>query len=191
MTFTLDDLNNKIKSCVACNLHVNRKCVVLGEGLLSPKVMFVGEAPGKSEEDLGRPFVGRAGQKLNEMITWLGLQRSEVYISNSNHCRPPQNRVPTIEEILACRGYLLEEVRIVDPQLIVLLGRTALNSLLGAETKKPLRDYMTDFLLVNIGNKSYTTSIVAHPSFHLYNSEKAWSMTKDNWLRIKNYVASL
>lgn len=184
----LQNIKDKYGACTACNLHVNRKCVVFGEGPLSPKIMLIGEGPGEHEAEEGRPFVGRAGQKLNEMIAWLGLSRSEVYISNSVLCRPPQNRQPTIEEVLACRGRLIEELHIVNPSLIVLLGRTALNAILGQETRRPLRDFMNNFLSVQMGDRSYNTAIVAHPAFHCYQPKAAWAMTKNNWLRIKEFV---
>ncbi len=114
-----------IRRCTRCPLHRTRKNPVPGEGPLNARVMFVGEAPGRNEDEQGRPFVGAAGSLLNKLLEEAGLRRSEVYITNVVKCRPPGNRDPTDEEIEACLPYLVEQVKIIRPAVIVALGRHA------------------------------------------------------------------
>ncbi|MGC9210001.1 MAG: type-4 uracil-DNA glycosylase [Acidilobus sp.] len=116
---------SEIRSCRACPLHRLRTNAVPGEGDLDADVMLVGEAPGRNEDEQGRPFVGAAGQLLNESLDRAGMPRRSVYITNVVKCRPPNNRTPTEEEIAACVGFLKEEIRLVRPKVIVALGNTA------------------------------------------------------------------
>lgn len=107
--------------------------IVFGEGDPAARLMFVGEAPGADEDLTGRPFVGRAGQLLDKMIVAMGLSRESVYIANVLKTRPPENRTPTLDEAVACAPYLFEQIRIVSPEVIVTLGRSASQLLLGSE----------------------------------------------------------
>jgi DNA polymerase len=120
-----------VRSCRACPLHRLRTNAVPGEGNLEAKVMFVGEAPGRSEDEQGRPFVGAAGQLLNELLLKAGLRRENVYITNVVKCRPPNNRTPTEEEVAACVGFLRQEIALVRPKVIVALGNTAGSTIMG------------------------------------------------------------
>ena len=104
-----------------------------GEGNPHARLMFIGEGPGRDEDLTGRPFVGRAGQLLDKMIAAIGLSREEVYIANVVKCRPPQNRAPEMDEVAACMPYLRAQVGLIRPQVIVLLGSSALGAILGAE----------------------------------------------------------
>ncbi|MCL2474807.1 MAG: uracil-DNA glycosylase [Chloroflexi bacterium] len=119
----LADLVTQAKNCTRCGLCQYRTQVVCGEGDDNARVMFIGEGPGQREDELGRPFVGAAGKFLDELITVAGFLRQEVYIANVVKCRPPQNRDPYPEEITACRDYLNEQIRLINPQIIVTLGR--------------------------------------------------------------------
>ena len=122
-------------SCEACGLCDTRNVVVFGDGNDKADVMFVGEAPGEQEDETGIPFVGRSGQLLSNMLDHcLGLTRDDVYIANIVKCRPPENRDPTPEEITACLGFLKQQIKIIQPKVIVTLGRVATQSLL--ETKE-------------------------------------------------------
>lgn len=112
-------------------LAETRHNVVFGEGDPHAKLMFIGEGPGYDEDMQGRPFVGKAGQLLNKMIAAMQFQREEVYIANVVKCRPPGNRVPTPDEAVACIGYLKKQIELIRPEVIVLLGATAVNFLLG------------------------------------------------------------
>ncbi len=116
-------LSARVRECDLCPLARTRTHAVPGEGLLTAEVMFIGEAPGMNEDRQGRPFVGQAGQFLNELLAAAGLSRGDVYICNVLKCRPPNNRDPLPGEIDACRDYLDEQIELVDPLLIVTLGR--------------------------------------------------------------------
>lgn len=125
-------LRAEVLPCTRCKLAQGRTQVVFGEGCPTPRVMFVGEAPGAHEDRTGRPFVGQAGQLLDKILAnAMGLRREEVYIANINKCRPPENRAPEPDEVAACLPFLREQVAILQPEVIVCLGRTAAQNLLG------------------------------------------------------------
>jgi uracil-DNA glycosylase len=119
----LSDLYDTIRGCQLCDLSKGRTLAVPGEGPDTARVMFIGEAPGYHEDRQGRPFVGAAGQYLQELLTKAGLRREGVYICNVIKCRPPQNRDPLPEEIEACRPYLDQQIALIKPRMIVTLGR--------------------------------------------------------------------
>lgn len=121
----------RVKDCKACALCEGRKKVVFGSGSPTADVMFVGEAPGRDEDQRGRPFVGRAGKVLDKWIAEAGLTRPEVYITNVVKCRPPDNRDPREAEVEACRKYLRVQIALIQPKVIVTLGRFAGNLLSG------------------------------------------------------------
>lgn len=122
---TLDQLREKLRSWKGCELHKSAK-PVLGEGNSKADVMFIGEAPGQKEDELGRPFVGQAGQLLDELLHSISLQREDVYISNVVKYRPPGNRDPTPEEKEQCMPWLKMEIALIRPKVLVPLGRHAL-----------------------------------------------------------------
>lgn len=126
-----ETLERRALSCTACALHQTRTRVVFGTGNRQASWMVVGEAPGADEDRQGEPFVGRAGQLLNEMLRAVGLDRHAVYIANILKCRPPDNRDPRPEEVAACSGFLQRQVELVSPQLILCVGRIAAQTLLG------------------------------------------------------------
>lgn len=126
-------LTEEIEHCQKCRLCAGRTHPVPGEGSPHARLMFIGEGPGRDEDLSGRPFVGRAGQLLDKMITAIGLSREEVYIANVVKCRPPQNRAPEADETAACMPYLRAQVGLIRPQVIVLLGSSALGAILGPE----------------------------------------------------------
>ncbi|MDZ7612258.1 MAG: uracil-DNA glycosylase [Candidatus Moranbacteria bacterium] len=127
---SLQELENKIKSCTACQLSESRTQVVPGEGNPDADVMFIGEGPGKNEDLQGRPFVGAAGKLLDEMLQQNNLQREDVYIANVVKCRPPNNRDPLPAEVRTCWSWLEKQISIIQPRLIVLLGRHSLQRFL-------------------------------------------------------------
>jgi len=130
----LKELEKICKNCTLCNLSKTRTNVVFGEGNPNAKLMFIGEGPGEMEDKSGRPFVGRAGKLLTKIInTVLEMDRSEVYIANIVKCRPPNNRVPTIEEALTCKPYLLKQIDIINPKILVCLGKTAFMYLMDSD----------------------------------------------------------
>jgi uracil-DNA glycosylase len=127
----LNLIREEIGDCTRCALHTGRNKIVFADGDPNARLMFVGEGPGADEDAQGLPFVGRAGQLLNNMITAMGLKREEVYICNVVKCRPPGNRTPEPEEANTCSPFLFQQIDVVRPQVIVALGATAATYLLG------------------------------------------------------------
>ena len=133
MYTNLEELKNEIQNCTKCKLYKNRRNVVVGQGNPNADIMFIGEGPGADEDIQGEPFVGKAGQLMNKAFQGLGIKREEVYIANIVKCRPPSNRTPEKEEAEACLDYLRNQVVLVKPKIVVLLGNTALKNILGYE----------------------------------------------------------
>ena len=121
----------ELGDCRRCQLCETRKTIVFGEGNPDARVVFVGEGPGADEDRTGRPFVGRAGELLTRMITALGWTRDDVYICNIVKCRPPKNRNPELEEVATCRPFLDQQLSVIQPRVIVTLGKPATSTLLG------------------------------------------------------------
>ncbi len=130
---TWEVLEKSIENCNKCKLCNTRKNIVFGTGNKNAKIMFIGEGPGADEDIQGIPFVGKAGQLMDKALKGLGINREDLYIANIVKCRPPQNRVPDQEEAEACLNYLRNQVMLVRPKVIVLLGSTALKNILGKE----------------------------------------------------------
>ncbi|WP_445635751.1 Type-4 uracil-DNA glycosylase [Nostoc sp. DSM 114161] len=129
---TMAELAQHCDRCHRCVLGDTRTHAVVGRGNLKAPIMVVGEAPGQNEDETGLPFVGKSGQLLEKILASVDLSTEEdIYIANINKCRPPDNRVPTTEEMTACKPYLLEQIRLVDPKIILLTGATALKGLTG------------------------------------------------------------
>lgn len=130
----LNELKSKVLSCTRCPLHETRLNAVFGEGDYQANILIIGEGPGANEDKLGRPFVGRAGKLLDEVLGTYNLTRKEgVFIANIVKCRPPKNRVPRKKEVETCIPYLEEQIRLINPKIIVLLGLTAVKSFLGID----------------------------------------------------------
>lgn len=126
------ELAQHCNQCHRCGLGDSRTHAVVGRGNLQAPIMIVGEAPGQNEDETGLPFVGKAGQLLEKILASVKLDtEKDVYICNINKCRPPSNRVPTTEEMEACKPYLLEQIRLVDPKMILLTGATSVKGLTG------------------------------------------------------------
>ena len=130
-----EELEESIKDCKKCKLCQGRQNIVFGVGNKKAKVMFIGEGPGADEDKQGEPFVGRAGKLMNLAFQTVGIKREEVYIGNIVKCRPPNNRDPEEDEVKECINYLRNQVKLIEPQVIVLLGRIALQNILGKELK--------------------------------------------------------
>lgn len=128
-----EELEKSIINCKECKLCQNRTNIVFGNGNKEADLMFIGEGPGADEDKQGLPFVGKAGKLMNEAFKGLGIKREETYIANIVKCRPPQNRVPEQAEAQTCLNYLRNQVILVRPKIIVLLGSTALKNVLGKE----------------------------------------------------------
>jgi DNA polymerase len=127
----LQTLSAEIRECTKCSLTKTRLNAVPGEGSSTARVMFVGEAPGAREDESGRPFVGRSGDLLTELITEIGLSRDDVFITSILKSRPPDNRTPRRNEIEACLPHLFRQLELINPKYVVLLGGVAISSLIG------------------------------------------------------------
>lgn len=159
----LDTIAEELVGCTRCPLHAGRTNIVVGEGNVSASIVFVGEGPGADEDAQGRPFVGRAGRVLNGLLEAVGLDRTEVYITNIVKCRPPGNRPPAGLEVAACLPFLEAQLEALSPRVVVPLGRVPAGILL--ETDKPLGK------LRGIVHARRGLSVVPtyHPSFLLRN----------------------
>ena len=172
---TFEDIWNDIGECVRCPLHAERTHIVNTDGSHKARLMFVGEAPGADEDAQARPFVGRAGQLLVRIIEAMGLKREEVLIGNVNRCRPPQNRAPTIDEAKTCKPFLLREIAIVKPEVIVVLGNTAMKNLL--DTKEgitKLRGKFQDYRGIKVMPTFHPAYLLRDPS----KKREAWEDMK-------------
>jgi len=180
---TFEAIHCEIGPCTRCPLHEQRTNVVHTEGNRKARLMFVGEAPGADEDAQARPFVGRAGQLLTKIIEAIGLKREEVLIGNVNRCRPPGNRAPTAEEASTCKPYLLREIAIVQPQVIVVLGNTAMKNLLDTrEGITRLRGTFQDY-------KGIKVMPTFHPAYLLRDPSKKRE-TWEDLKKVRDYLDS-
>ncbi len=179
---SLEELKKIVLNCHLCDLSKTRKNVVFGEGDVDTKIMFIGEAPGATEDEMGRPFVGRAGQLLTKMIeNVLEIKRDKVYIANIVKCRPPNNRVPTDDEANSCIPYLLKQIEIINPKIIVSLGATSYRYL--TNDKTPISKIRGEI----VKYKDRILIPTYHPSFLLRNPSKKREAYMD-MLKIKSLL---
>ncbi|HEX8649429.1 MAG TPA: uracil-DNA glycosylase [Pyrinomonadaceae bacterium] len=178
---TLEDIRADIGECMRCPLCQSRTRIVHSEGNPQARLMFVGEAPGADEDATGRPFVGRAGQLLNKIIEAIGMKREDVMIGNVNRCRPPQNRTPTGAEAATCKPFLLREIAIIQPEVIVVLGNTAMKNLL--DTKEgitKLRGNFQDYRGIKVMPTFHPAYLLRDPS----KKREAWEDMK----KVRDYL---
>jgi uracil-DNA glycosylase len=160
---TLSRLSQTVESCTKCDLCRTRRRTVFGEGSENADLLFVGEAPGEEEDRQGRPFVGRAGKLLDQMIERIGVKRTDVFICNVLKCRPPNNRDPEAAEAESCKPYLVAQIDLIRPRVICTLGKHAYNTLLGVDERiTKVRGRFTQ-------HKGVTLLPTYHPSFLLRN----------------------
>jgi len=160
----LNQMEKIVQNCHLCQLSKTRKNIVFGEGDINAEIMFIGEGPGANEDQSGKPFVGRAGELLTKIIeNVLHIKREDTYIANIVKCRPPNNRVPTAQEVKSCIPYLLKQIDIINPKIIITLGATAYNNL--TQDTTPISKIRGEVL--NFGNAKLIPTF--HPSFLLRN----------------------
>jgi len=159
--------------CTRCKLHKGRNKIVFGDGSPNARLVFVGEGPGADEDAQGFPFVGRAGRLLTQMIEAMGLQRKEVYICNVVKCRPPENRAPEPDEVATCSPYLLRQIDVINPQVIVCLGAVAAKTMLN--TTRGISSFRGEWLEWR-GRKLMATY---HPAYLLRNPPAKADVWKD------------
>ncbi|MFO8234499.1 MAG: uracil-DNA glycosylase [Bacteroidales bacterium] len=165
-TKLLNQIKDQVSICTKCPLHETRKNAVFGEMDYNAKIMIVGEGPGANEDKTGRPFVGRAGKLLDEILHKYGLSREDgVFISNIIKCRPPKNRQPKKPEIEQCLPYLEEQIRLINPKLIILLGLTAVKSYLDTDDQmKNIRGNIITRKTRNIMASYHPAAILRNPN---------------------------
>lgn len=189
----LDEFKHTVLTCEQCDLCKTRTQVVFGEGPIPSNIMIIGEGPGEQEDIEGRPFIGRAGQLLSKILESVGIDRKEdCYIANIVKCRPPNNRTPLKEEIDACKGYLIKQIQLVRPKIVLLLGTPALKTILEetltiskarGKWYKTTVDYMEDPLYI---------MPLFHPSYLLRNPSKDEGAPKWlTWQDMKEIKATL
>ena len=156
MLENIEELKEAIKNCNRCKLCSGRKNIVFGTGDVNSKIMFIGEGPGADEDKEGIPFVGKAGKLMNNAFDAVGIERDKIYITNIVKCRPPNNRDPEQDEVSSCINYLRNQVMIIKPKIIVLLGKIALTNILGQDYK----------ITVSRGNWIQKKEILYMPTWH-------------------------
>jgi len=184
----LEIVKSKCQSCKACELGKTRTNMVFADGNPeTSKIVLIGEAPGEMEDETGRPFVGRAGQLLNQFLANAGISRDEdLYIINTVKCRPPENRVPTEEEKSACRKFLDAQISIINPRAIILCGATALKSFIEVDKKTTISKIRGQWLSTSVDGKEYPAMAIFHPSYLLRNH----SMEEGSPRRLMEYDLS-
>lgn len=176
----LNAIREDIGDCTRCRLSKGRKQIVFGVGNIDADIMFVGEGPGADEDEQGEPFVGRAGQLLNNMITAMGIKREDVYIANVVKCRPPGNRTPERDECDTCGPFLMKQIEAVQPKIIVALGAVAAKYLLGVnDSMANLRGQIYDF-------KNTKLAVTYHPAYLLRDPRQKAEAWKDLQMVMKH-----
>lgn len=178
----IDKVRSQIADCKLCKLYKTRANAVPGEGNCHAKIIFVGEAPGRKEDELGKPFVGMAGKILDQVLDKAGIDRSKIFITNVVKCRPPGNRIPDEEETTVCiTNHLQRQISVIRPRIICVMGRTALASLLGMKS-----------ILANRGKTVFRNDIkyflTIHPAATIYNVKLRSYLEKDMTTLAQEYL---
>lgn len=187
----LDNIANYIQGCKLCPLHKGRTHIVLGSGPAAAGILIVGEAPGANEDAQGVPFIGRAGQSLDAALARIGRDRwREVYVTNAVKCRPPGNANPSEGEMGTCRPYLEEQIKAVNPNLIVAVGRIATYQLLGKDDPlKNLRGQVFQYIDPHDG-QGCPVIVMYHPAYILRNRKEVGKW-KEDWLFVEKVYKNL
>lgn len=184
----LEKLKREAQKCSNCPLCQNRNKTVFSDGCNSAPIMFIGEAPGKNEDDTGIPFIGRAGQLLRKFMYEVGFSQDDFYIANTVKCRPPENRKPTKEEKSACAHFLNSQIELINPKIVVLLGATALESFI---LDKKMSITKARGQVFEIQKRKFVP--IFHPSYLLrYHSTQEGSVRylfKQDLIMIKNMIS--
>jgi uracil-DNA glycosylase len=170
---TLLRIREDLGECTRCKLHKHRHTIVFGDGNPKAELVFVGEGPGADEDAQGLPFVGRAGKLLTQMIEAMGLERKDVYICNVVKCRPPENRTPEEDEIITCSPFLLRQLEVISPKVVVCLGAVAFKTLL--KTNRGISQYRGQWLEY----RSSKLLATYHPAYLLRNPSAKGEVWKD------------
>ena len=175
----LNDLKEKIENIDNCELKKSSKQIVFSDGSFESSIMIVGEGPGQKEDELGKPFVGDAGQLLNKMLEAINIKRENVYITNVVNYRPPNNRKPEPSEINRYSEFLRQHISIIDPKILILMGSTAMEALFGSKIKISKERGIWKEIIIN--NKTYLVMITFHPAYLLRQADQK----KYSWADLK------
>ena len=175
----LENLKEKIKNIDNCNLKKSAKQIVFSDGNQNSQLMIVGEGPGKKEDEIGKPFVGDAGNLLNKMLKAINIERKNIYITNVVNFRPPNNRKPEPAEIIRYSEFLRNHISIIKPKILILMGSTAMEALFGNKIKISKERGTWKELIIN--QKSYLPMITFHPAYLLRQPENK----KYSWIDLK------
>ena len=182
-SISLEKLKNECEKCFACELSQTRTNIVFADG--NPKtasIILIGEAPGENEDLQGIPFVGRAGKLLNEFLASASISReNDLYIINTLKCRPPKNRLPSMKEKESCRHFLLSQIEIIDPKIILLCGATAMKSFIADKT--PISKIRGEVFEIEVNGKKYKAMPIFHPSYLLRNHSTEENTPRDFMLK--------
>ena len=182
-SISLEKLKNECGKCFACELSQTRTNIVFADG--NPKtasIILIGEAPGENEDLQGIPFVGRAGKLLNEFLASASISReNDLYIINTLKCRPPKNRVPSMKEKESCRHFLISQIEIIDPKIILLCGATAMKSFIADKT--PISKIRGEVFEIEVNGKKYKAMPIFHPSYLLRNHSTEENTPRDFMLK--------
>ena len=175
----LENLKKKVQNIDNCKLKANAKQVVFGDGNSESPVMIVGGGPGEKEDEIGKPFVGDIGSLLNKMLNAINISRNKIYITNVVNYKPPDNRKPESDEIIKYSHFLKEHISIIDPKLLILMGSTAMEALLGNKIK--ISKERGNWKEIIVKKKTYLTMVTFHPSYLL----RLPDQKKYSWLDLK------
>ena len=173
------ELKNKIEKVKNCELKKNGSKIVFSDGDYNSQIMLVGEGPGQKEDEIGKPFVGDAGMLLNKMLNAININREKIYITNVVNYRPPNNRKPESLEIIKYSNFLREHISIINPKILILMGSSAMESLLGSKIK--ISKERGNWKEIIINNKTYLTMITFHPAYLLRQADQK----KYSWADLK------
>jgi len=184
----MEKIKNSIKKCRKCNIYKTRKNPVFGYGSINAEILFIGEAPGYSEDIQGLPFIGRAGKLLNELLESINLKREDVYIANIIKCRPPNNRNPLKSEISHCKDYLEKQIEIIKPKIVVPFGNFASSFVFKKYDLKIDKISKIHGKVFNNNKSSKNIKIIPlfHPAVAIYNPNKK-SILLNDFKIIKKY----
>ena len=175
----LNNLKEKIKNINNCELKNNAKQIVFSDGNFKSSIMIVGEGPGQKEDEIGKPFVGDAGQLLNKMLAAINLKRENIYITNVVNYRPPNNRKPESAEIIRYSEFLRKHISIIEPKILILMGSTAMEALFGSKIKISKERGAWKEIIIN--NKTYLVMVTFHPAYLLRQADQK----KYSWADLK------
>lgn len=195
----IQTLRTEMSTCESCDLCKTRKQVVFGQGSESPMIMIIGEAPGEEEDKRGVPFCGASGDKLDKILQYVEVERNEIFITNSVLCRPPNNRNPRPEEMLACKWRLDLQIKLLKPELVIALGRIAFQALRGETFKgalgqffcnssKVLKKHSDGWMRYIVNDHEAKVMVSYHPSYLLRSPQAGYKIALPHWTKVKEYV---